>query len=107
MMNNFLRNTKRALRAAGVELTAPFKLGTFRKSFAQNHADAGTPPKTLATLLGAMVANGKLVRVSKDGYYEVTLATQGGNYTTLLPIASTVIMAAQAESNVPAIEVER
>ncbi len=63
--------------------------------------------ETLATLLGAKVANGKLVRVSKDGYYEVTLVTQGGSYTTLLPIASTVIMAAQPESNVPGIEVER
>ena len=63
--------------------------------------------ETLANLLGAKVANGKLVRVSKDGYYEVTLATQGGNYTTLLPIAATVIMAAQPESEVPALEVER
>lgn len=63
--------------------------------------------ETLATLLGAKVANGKLVRVSKDGYYEVTLATQGGNYTTLLPIAATVIMSAQPEPDVPVIEVER
>jgi hypothetical protein len=63
--------------------------------------------ETLATLLGAKVANGKLVRVSKDGFYEVTLTTQGGNYTTLLPIASTVIMSAQPESVVPTMEVER
>jgi hypothetical protein len=63
--------------------------------------------ETLANLLGAKVANGKLVRVSKDGFYEVTLTTQGGDYTTLLPIASTVIMAAQPESDVPAMEVER
>ena len=34
---------------------------------------------TLAALLGAKVANGKLIRVSKDGYYEVMLAPQGGN----------------------------
>jgi hypothetical protein len=63
--------------------------------------------ETLANLLGAKVANGKLVRVSKDGFYEVTLTTQGGDYTTLLPIASTVIMAAQPESDVPTMEVER
>jgi hypothetical protein len=63
--------------------------------------------ETLATLLGAKVANGKLVRVSKDGYYEVTLSTQGGSYTTLLPIASTVIMSAKPEPEVPVIEVER
>jgi hypothetical protein len=63
--------------------------------------------ETLATLLGAKVANGKLVRVSKDGYYEVNLSTQGGSYTTLLPIASTVIMSAKPEPEVPTIEVER
>ena len=63
--------------------------------------------ETLATLLGAKVANGRLVRVSQDGYYEVRLATQGGNYTTLLPIATTVIMAAKPEVDVETIEVER
>ena len=52
MVNNFLRDTKRYIRKAGVELTAPLTLHTFRKSFAQNHADAGTPPRTLAKLLG-------------------------------------------------------
>jgi integrase len=52
MINNVLRSTKRALERAGIELTAPFKLNTFRKPFAQNHADNGTPPKTLAKLLG-------------------------------------------------------
>ena len=52
MVNNFLKYTLRALRRADIKLTAPFKLHTFRKSFAQNLADAGTPPKTLATLLG-------------------------------------------------------
>jgi len=63
--------------------------------------------ETLANLLGAKVANGKLVRVANEGFYEVTLATQGGNYTTLLPIASTVIMAARPEPEVQTIEVER
>ena len=37
----------------------------------------------------------------------MTLALQGGSYTTLLPIASTVIIATQPESAVAAIEVER
>jgi len=63
--------------------------------------------ETLATLLGAKVANGKLIRVSKEGFFEVQLATQGGNYTTLLPIATTVIMAAKPEQEVETIEVER
>jgi hypothetical protein len=62
----------------------------------------------LANLLGgAKAANGRLVRISSEGYYEVILALQGGSYTTLLPIASTVIIATQPESAVPAIEVER
>ena len=52
MVNNVVRDTKKLFRAAGIELSAPFTLSTFRKSFAQNHADAGTPPKTLAKLLG-------------------------------------------------------
>ncbi len=52
MINNVLRNAKLYFRVAGITLTAPFKLHTFRKSFAQNHANNGTPPKTLATLLG-------------------------------------------------------
>jgi len=61
----------------------------------------------LASLLGAKVANGKLVRVAPEGFYEVTLTAQGGNYTTLLPVASTVIMAAKPEPEVAALEVER
>lgn len=52
MLNNLLRDTKAYIRKAGVSLTAPFTLTTLRKSFAQNHADAGTPPRTLAKLLG-------------------------------------------------------
>jgi len=63
--------------------------------------------ETLANLLGAKVANGKLVRVSSEGFYEVTLATQGGNYTTLLPIASTVIMVARPDVETETLEVER
>jgi hypothetical protein len=62
----------------------------------------------LANILGgAKAANGRLVRVSSEGFYEVTLALQGGSYTTLLPIASTVIIATKPESEVPPIEVER
>ncbi len=52
MLNNLLRDTKAYLRKAEIELSAPFALTTFRKSFAQNHANAGTPPKTLAELMG-------------------------------------------------------
>ena len=62
----------------------------------------------LANLLGGTkAANGRLVRVSSEGYYEVTLTLQGGSYTTLLPIASTAIIATRPEQEVPSLDVER
>ena len=61
----------------------------------------------LANTLGAKMAKGRLVRVSSEGFYEVLLEASGKNYTTLLPIASTVIMAAEPEEEVGRIEVER
>ncbi len=71
MMNNMLRDAKKYLNQAGIELSAPFTLNTFRKSFAQNHADAGTPPRTLAKLLGH--AN---TRVTMQYYNRVTDANE-------------------------------
>lgn len=71
MINNVLRDAKLYLRKAGIELSAPFTLHTFRKSFAQNHADAGTPPKTLAKLLGH--AN---TRITLQFYNRVTDANE-------------------------------
>jgi hypothetical protein len=61
----------------------------------------------LANTLGAKVAKGRLVRVAPEGFYEVLLDSSGKNYTSLLPIASTVIVAAEAEEEVGKIEVER
>ena len=61
----------------------------------------------LATTLGAKTVKGKLVRVAPDGFYEVQIETQGKWYTSLLPIGSTVILAADAEEEVASIEVER
>lgn len=62
----------------------------------------------LANLLnGTKAANGRLVRVADEGYYEVTLALQGGSYTTLLPIAGTAIIATKPEPEVSPLEVER
>ncbi len=71
MVNNMLRDTKKFLALAGVELTEPFTLPTFRKSFAQNHADAGTPPRTLAKLLGH-----SNTRVTLQFYNRVTDANE-------------------------------
>lgn len=62
----------------------------------------------LGNLLGGTKSvSGRLVRVAPEGFYEVTLALQGGSYTTLLPISSTVIVAARPEPEVPPIDVER
>ena len=61
----------------------------------------------LANTLGAKVAKGRLVRVASEGFYEVLLDSSGKNFTSLLPIASTVIVAAEAEEEVGRIEVER
>ena len=61
----------------------------------------------LANTLGAKVAKGRLVRVTTDGFYEVLLEASGKNYTTLLPVQSTVVMAVEAEEEVQTVEVER
>jgi hypothetical protein len=56
--------------------------------------------------LGAKGVKGKLVRVA-DTYYEVTLEISGKNYTSLLPIAGTVILAVEPEEEVATLQVER
>ncbi len=61
----------------------------------------------LANLLGGTkTVSGRLVRVAPEGFYEVVVALQGGNYTTLLPIAGTVIIATRPEQEVPSLDVE-
>lgn len=52
MINNAMRNTRQAVSKANIELTAPLTLTTFRKCFGQNHAENGTPLRTLARLMG-------------------------------------------------------
>jgi hypothetical protein len=57
--------------------------------------------------LGVKGAKGKLVRVAEEGFYEITLEAGGRNYTTLLPVANTVVMAADALEEIPTLDVER
>lgn len=52
MLNNAVRNTQLYLKKAEIKEAPQVTLTTFRKSYAQNLADSGTPPKTLAMLLG-------------------------------------------------------
>ncbi len=61
----------------------------------------------LANTLGAKVAKGRLIRVAPEGFFEVLLDSSGKNFTSLLPIASTVIVSAEAEEEIGRIEVER
>lgn len=63
--------------------------------------------KIYSELLGAKGARGRLVRVAPEGFYEVTLESQGRHFTTLLPIQATVILAADPEEEVATIDVER
>jgi hypothetical protein len=58
-------------------------------------------------VLGAKGTKGRLVRIAPEGFYEVTIETQGRSYTTLLPVPTTVIMAFDAEDQVEPVEVER
>lgn len=57
--------------------------------------------------LGAKGSRGRLVRIAPEGFYEVTLESQGKFYTTLLPVSTTVILAAEPEVEVPTLDVER
>ena len=61
----------------------------------------------LATTLGAKMAKGRLVRVSDDGFYEVLLDVSGKHHTCLLPVNSTILLAAEAEEEIATVEVER
>jgi hypothetical protein len=57
--------------------------------------------------LGAKGAKGRLVRIAPEGYYEITLESGGKYYATMLPIASTVILSADAIEEFGSLEVER
>jgi integrase len=78
MVNNLLRSAKAYMRRAKVKLSAPLKLTTFRKSFGQNHADNGTPPRTLAKLMGHSDAS-----VTMEFYNRVTDANERAAASTM------------------------
>jgi hypothetical protein len=63
--------------------------------------------KIYSEALGAKGAKGRLVRIAPEGYYEVSIEAGGRYYTGLLPVANTVILAAEAEPEIAPIEVER
>jgi hypothetical protein len=63
--------------------------------------------KIYSEVLGAKGAKGRLVRVAPEGFYEVMVDVGGKAYTGLLPVASTVILAAEPEEEIASLEVER
>lgn len=65
------------------------------------------PVRVYNEVLGAKGAKGRLVRIAPEGFYEVTIESGGKYYTGLLPIQSTVLLAADAIEEIPEIEVER
>jgi hypothetical protein len=66
------------------------------------------PVKVYNETLGAKGAKGRLVRVTSEGFYEISLEISGRNFTTLLPVASTVVLAAEPEAEIAVLpEVER
>ncbi len=52
MVNNVVRDMRMHARWAGLKTVAPLTVHTLRKSFAQNHADSGTPSATFKKLMG-------------------------------------------------------
>ncbi|MHC4234475.1 MAG: tyrosine-type recombinase/integrase, partial [Planctomycetota bacterium] len=52
MANNVIRDMRVHARRADLTLTAPLTTHTLRKSFAQNHANSGTPSATLKAIMG-------------------------------------------------------
>jgi hypothetical protein len=60
-------------------------------------------------LLGIKGRDGRLIAVQPEGYYEVTATLGEREHRLLLPIASTVLIATEAEDgwDGPRVEVER
>jgi hypothetical protein len=58
-------------------------------------------------VLGVKGTKGRLVRVAPEGFYEVTVDSGGRNYTGLLPISSTVLLAWEPVPEFGTMEVER
>ena len=68
--------------------------------------DAGDAIRVYNDALGVKGAKGRLMNI-KEGYYEVALEVKDKMYQALLPIGSTVILAAEAVAETESIEVER
>ncbi|MCL4819455.1 MAG: hypothetical protein KJ067_09950 [Vicinamibacteria bacterium] len=61
--------------------------------------------KVYSEVLGAKGAKARLVKVWPEGFYEVRLESGGRLFTTLLPVGTTVILAADPEPEVATLDV--
>lgn len=74
MVNNVLRNLRVHARRAGIKPTVPLTIHSLRKSFAQNHANCGTPSITLKRLMGHASIITTVERYYRQGSDDSTLA---------------------------------
>lgn len=63
--------------------------------------------RVYSDVLGVKGTKGRLVRVAPEGFYEITVESGGKNYTGLLPISSTVLLAWDPVAEFGTFEVER
>jgi hypothetical protein len=68
--------------------------------------EAGAPIRVYNDALGVKGAKGRLLHV-KEGYYEVTLEVKERMFQAYLPVASTVILAAEPNPETETIDIER
>ena len=69
--------------------------------------DLQTQVRVYNDSLGVKGAKGRLIQIYDSGYYEVALEVKERYYQALLPIAGTVILAAEPIAEVETIAVER
>ena len=69
--------------------------------------EAGTAIRVYNDALGVKGAKGRLLHVKDEGFYEVTLDVKERMFHAYLPVASTVILAAEPIPESESIEVER
>jgi hypothetical protein len=63
--------------------------------------------RVYSDVLGLKGSKGRFVRLASEGFYEITVESGGRNYTGLLPVASTVLLAWEPVPEFGTIEVER
>ena len=69
--------------------------------------DAQSHVRVYNEALGVKGAKGKLLQIHDEGYYEIALEVKDRFYQALVPIQSTVLLAAEPIVETESIEVDR